>query len=232
LAQYLHHYLSQANKCCQNKNEATGQNVLNQVTMFSKDKLNEYKEKRDFDKTAEPDGKARKKMKNRFVVQQHDASNMHYDFRIEIDGILKSWAVPKGPSTDHTEKRLAMLTEDHPLDYAGFEGTIPEDEYGGGTIIVWDAGTYENLREEKEDKSIEKSFEEGKIEIWLKGKKLTGGYVLIKTSKDGTRWLLKKMDDEEADARRKPLKTEPESVLSGNTIEQMKKQMKSSSSGD
>lgn len=200
--------------------------------MFSKDKLNEYKEKRDFDKTAEPDGKARKKMKYRFVIQQHDASNMHYDFRIEMDGILKSWAVPKGPSTDHKEKRLAMLTEDHPLDYAGFEGTIPEDEYGGGTIIVWDAGTYENLRKEKEDKSIEKSFEEGKIEIWLKGKKLTGGYVLIKTSKDGTRWLLKKMDDEEADARRKPLKTEPESVLSGNTIEQMKKKMKSSSSGD
>lgn len=200
--------------------------------MISKDKLNEYKEKRDFDKTAEPDGKAREKMKNRFVIQQHDASNMHYDFRIEMDGILKSWAVPKGPSTDHKEKRLAMLTEDHPLDYAGFEGTIPEDEYGGGTIIVWDAGTYENLREEKEDKSIEKSYEEGKIEIWLKGKKLTGGYLLIKTGKDGKRWLLKKMDDEEADARRKPLKTEPESVLSGNTIEQMKKKMKSSSSGD
>ena len=196
--------------------------------MFSKDKLNEYKKKRDFDKTAEPDGKARKKMNNRFVIQQHDASNMHYDFRIEMDGILKSWAVPKGPSTDHKEKRLAMLTEDHPLDYAGFEGTIPEDEYGGGTIIVWDAGTYENLRKEKEDKSIEESFEDGKIEIWLKGKKLTGGYVLIKTGKDGKRWLLKKMDDEEADARRKPLKTEPESVLSGNTIEQMKKKMKSS----
>ncbi len=196
--------------------------------MFSKDKLNEYKKKRDFDKTAEPDGKARKKMNNRFVIQQHDASNMHYDFRIEMDGILKSWAVPKGPSTDHKEKRLAMLTEDHPLDYAGFEGTIPEDEYGGGTIIVWDAGTYENLRKEKEGKSIEESFEDGKIEIWLKGKKLTGGYVLIKTGKDGKRWLLKKMDDEEADARRKPLKTEPESVLSGNTIEQMKKKMKSS----
>lgn len=196
--------------------------------MSSKDNLNEYKKKRDFDKTAEPDGKARKKMNNRFVIQQHDASNMHYDFRIEMYGILKSWAVPKGPSTDHKEKRLAMLTEDHPLDYAGFEGTIPEDEYGGGTIIVWDAGTYENLRKEKEDKSIEESFEDGKIEIWLKGKKLTGGYVLIKTGKDGKRWLLKKMDDEAADARRKPLKTEPESVLSGKTIDQMKKKMKSS----
>lgn len=195
--------------------------------MISTDKLNEYKDKRDFDKTAEPDGKARKKMKNRFVIQQHDASNMHFDFRIEIDGVLKSWAVPKGPSTDKKEKRLAMLTEDHPLDYAGFEGTIPEDEYGGGTVIVWDAGTYENLRDEKEEKSMKESFGDGKIEVWLKGKKLTGGYVLINTGKDNKRWLLKKMDDDEADGRRKPVKTEPKSVLSGKTIMQMKKTMKS-----
>lgn len=195
--------------------------------MKSKDKLNEYRDKRDFDKTAEPDGKSGKKMKNRYVIQQHDASNMHYDFRIEIDGVLKSWAVPKGPSTDKNEKRLAMLTEDHPLDYAGFEGTIPEDEYGGGTVIVWDAGTYENLREDKEEKSIQESFDDGKIEVWLKGKKLKGGYVLIKTGKDDQRWLLKKMDDQEADGRRKPLKTEPKSVLSGKTIKEMKKEMKS-----
>lgn len=194
--------------------------------MLSKDQLNEYKDKRDFDKTAEPDGRARKKMNNRFVIQQHDASNMHYDFRIEMDGVLKSWAVPKGPSTDKNEKRLAMLTEDHPLDYAGFEGTIPEDEYGGGTIIVWDAGTYTNMRQEKEGKSLKDSYEEGKIEVWLKGKKLDGGYVLIRTGKDGKRWLLKKMDDEKADARRKPLKTEPESVLSGKTIGEMKNEMK------
>lgn len=166
-------------------------------------------------------------MKNRYVIQQHDASNMHYDFRIEIDGVLKSWAVPKGPSTDKNEKRLAMLTEDHPLDYAGFEGTIPEDEYGGGTVIVWDAGTYENLLDEKEEKSMKESFDDGKIEIWLKGKKLKGGYVLIKTGKDDQRWLLKKMDDEEVDGRRKPLKTEPKSVLSGKTIKEMKKEMKS-----
>lgn len=160
-------------------------------------------------------------MSNRFVIQKHDAENLHYDFRIEIDGVLKSWAVPKGPSTDKKVKRLAILTEDHPLDYADFEGSIPEDEYGGGTVIVWDSGTYTNIRKEKDEISVKKSFEDGKIEISLEGKKLKGGYVLIRTGKNKKRWLLKKMDDEEADARRKPLKTQPESVLSSKTIEEI-----------
>jgi len=162
-------------------------------------------------------------MKKKFVIQKHAASSLHYDFRIEIKGVLKSWAVPKGPSTDNKEKRLAVLTEDHPLDYADFEGTIPEDKYGGGTVSVWDSGTYTNMRREKEGVSIKESFEDGKIEIWLKGKKLKGGYVLIRTDKEKKHWLLKKMDDDEADARRKPLKTQPESVLSGKTIKEIKK---------
>lgn len=200
--------------------------------MGSKDKLKEYKKKRDFDKTIEPKkDSSSKKRKNIFVIQKHDASNLHYDFRIEMDGILKSWAVPKGPSTDKSEKRLALLTEDHPLDYADFEGTVPEDEYGGGTVIVWDYGKYENLRKDKEDLSIAESFKDGKIEINLKGKKLQGGYVLINTGgDDDNKWLLKKMDDGEADARRNPVSSEPESALSGKKIEEIEKEMKEDNS--
>jgi len=200
--------------------------------MGSKDKLKEYKKKRDFDKTVEPGGdNLSKKRKKIFVIQKHKASNLHYDFRIEIDGVLKSWSVPKGPSTDKNEKRLALLTEDHPLDYADFEGVIPEDEYGGGTVIVWDYGKYENLRKDKEDVSMADSFKDGKIEINLKGKKLKGGYVLINTGGDNdNKWLLKKMDDDEADARRNPVSSEPESALSEKRIEEIEKEMKNDSS--
>jgi len=200
--------------------------------MGSKDKLKEYKKKRDFDKTVEPGGdSSSKKRKNIFVIQKHDASNLHYDFRIEIDGVLKSWSVPKGPSTDKNEKRLALLTEDHPLDYADFEGVIPEDEYGGGTVIVWDYGKYENLRKDKEEVSIADSFKDGKIEIYLKGKKRKGGNVLINTGgDDDKRWLLKKMDDDEADARRNPVSSEPESALSGKTVKEMEREIKKDSS--
>ncbi|MFO7935112.1 MAG: DNA polymerase ligase N-terminal domain-containing protein [Bacteroidales bacterium] len=197
---------------------------------YDKDKLSEYKKKRDFKKTTEPSGgKGEGSDQPRFVIQKHDATNLHYDFRLEMDGVLKSWAVPKGPSTDPSEKRFATLTEDHPLEYAGFEGTIPEDEYGGGTVIVWDGGTYRNLREEKDDgMSMQESFDDGKVEVWLEGKKLRGGYVLINTGgkKDNKRWLLKKMKDDEADARRNPVETEPKSILSDKTIEEMEKEMK------
>ncbi len=192
---------------------------------MDKTKLNEYEKKRDFKKTTEPSGgKKKKSNKPRFVIQKHDASNLHYDFRLEIDGVLKSWAIPKGPSTDPSDKRMAVNTEDHPLEYADFEGTIPEDEYGGGTVIVWDGGTYKNLRADKEgdSMSMEASFDDGKVEVWLEGKKLRGGYVLIKTGKN---WLFKKMKDDEADARRNPLSTEPKSILSGKTIEEIRKAM-------
>lgn len=192
------------------------------------EKLNEYKNKRDFKKTTEPSGaKNKSSNKPRFVIQKHDASNLHYDFRLEADGVLKSWAIPKGPSTDPTEKRMAINTEDHPLDYIDFEGTIPEDQYGGGTVIVWDGGTYRNLRAEKKDDglSLSQSFDDGKIEVWLEGKKLKGGYVLIRTGKKGTdKWLLKKMKDDEADARRNPVNTQTKSILSGLTIDEMKKE--------
>ncbi len=176
--------------------------------------LDEYEKRRDFSKTGEPAGGVAESG-NVFVIQKHDASSLHYDFRLQIGGVLKSWAVPKGPSTDPSVKRLAIPTEDHPIDYADFEGTIPEGEYGAGTVIVWDTGTYRNLKE----KSMEETYEDGRISVWLEGEKLKGGYSLVKTGDE--RWLLIKRDDEEADARRNPTSTEPESVLSGKTLEEM-----------
>jgi DNA ligase D-like protein (predicted 3'-phosphoesterase) len=190
----------------------------------------EYKEKRDFSKTDEPKG-ANGKSENHepiFVIQKHDASHLHYDFRIEIDGTLKSWSVPKGPSTDPREKRLAVPTEDHPLDYADFEGLIPEGQYGGGTVLIWDKGTFKNLKKDDKGKpmSLKKSFEEGTVEIYLKGEKLQGGYALIKM-KSGTmkgNWLLIKMEDDKADARRNPINTEKKSVITGRSLEEIKKE--------
>jgi DNA ligase D-like protein (predicted 3'-phosphoesterase) len=192
-----------------------------------KDKLAAYREKRDFRRTPEPSGdEARPEEARRFVIQKHDASTLHYDFRLEVDGVLKSWAVPKGPSTDPGERRLAVPTEDHPLGYVDFEGVIPEGEYGAGPVLVWDTGPYRNLRAEKEEgeaqRTMAESLAEGKVEVWLEGQKLRGGYVLIRTG-DGAdaRWLLIKMKDEEADARRNPTSTEPQSVLSGRTLEEI-----------
>lgn len=195
--------------------------------MNQNEKLKDYFSKRDFKKTSEPKGGERKSSeKPIFVIQKHDASSLHYDFRLEMDGVLKSWAVPKGPSTDPGIKRLALPTEDHPLEYADFEGVIPEDEYGAGPVIVWDTGPYRNMREEKEDgMKMADSYEDGKLEIWLEGQKLGGGYALIRTgSGDDARWLLIKMNDEKADARRNPTSTEPQSVLSGRTLEEVKEE--------
>jgi len=161
-----------------------------------------------------------------FVIQKHKARSLHYDFRLEVDGVLKSWAVPKGPSTDPRQKRLAVPTDDHPLDYAYFEGVIPEGEYGAGTVLVWDAGIYENLKEKDgHEVPMEESIESGHVIARLEGEKLKGGYALIRTGKgDDKRWLLIKMKDEEADARRNPLETQPQSVLTGRTIEEIEKE--------
>jgi len=195
--------------------------------MAKQDPLARYREKRDFRRTQEPSGeKSRRRSGDRpvFVIQKHDASNLHYDLRLEVDGVLKSWAVPKGPSTDPRERRLAMPTEDHPLDYADFEGVIPQDEYGGGTVLVWDIGPYRNLRAEKDDDgaSMADALADGKIEVWLDGQKLQGGYALIRTGKGGdARWMLIKMKDDAADARRNPVSTEPDSVLSGRSLEEV-----------
>jgi DNA ligase D-like protein (predicted 3'-phosphoesterase) len=193
--------------------------------MPDKDSLKTYREKRDFRRTKEPEGGRRGTSdKPIFVIQKHDASNLHYDFRLEVDGVLKSWAVPKGPSTDPSEKRLALPTEDHPLEYADFEGVIPEGEYGAGPVMVWDTGTYRNLRAEKEEDglSMPEAYDEGKVEVWLNGEKIKGGHALVRTGQgQDERWLLIKMDDDEADARRNPTSTEPKSVLSGRTLEEI-----------
>lgn len=194
------------------------------------DLLKKYRDKRDFQRTTEPSGGEEKKISERpiFVIQKHDASHLHYDFRLEVEGVLKSWAVPKGPSTDPHDKRLAVPTEDHPLEYAHFEGMIPKEEYGGGTVLVWDAGTYRNLREEKakEKTSMEQAIEQGKIEVWLEGKKLRGGYALVRSGKPDKsgreRWLLIKKRDEHADEQRNPTMNEPQSILTGLTIEQIR----------
>ena len=152
------------------------------------------------------------------MIQKHAASSLHYDFRVEIDGVLASWAVPKGPSTDPRVKRLAIEVEDHPLDYGGFEGTIGKGLYGAGSVIVWDTGPYENLGEG----SMAEARERGHLSLWLHGQKLRGGYTLQRTGGgDKPRWLLVKRRDDEADARRNPVSTEPESVISGRTVEEV-----------
>ncbi len=197
--------------------------------MTPKDNLTEYRKKRDFRRTREPSGTNEKSGDQPiFVIQKHDASNLHYDFRLEVDGVLKSWAVPKGPSTDPSEKRLALPTEDHPLDYADFEGTIPEDEYGGGTVQVWDRGPYHNLLADKDEPvSMQQAYQNGQLEVDLQGHKISGGYAMIRTG-DGpdARWLMIKMDDDAADARRNPTSTEPKSVLSGRTLDEIAKEAK------
>lgn len=187
--------------------------------------LKQYRKKRDVKKSGEPSGskKSRSGDKPIFVIQKHDASSLHYDFRLEVDGVLKSWAVPKGPSTDPSDKRLAVETEDHPIEYADFEGLIPEGEYGAGTVMVWDRGHFKNLREET---SMAKGFKEGQLEVWLEGEKLRGGYALshFRTEGKQRQWLLIKMRDDEADARRNPVSTENKSVKSGRTMHQIEKE--------
>jgi DNA ligase D-like protein (predicted 3'-phosphoesterase) len=186
--------------------------------------LKEYQEKRDFRRTPEPTGKQpRSSREPIFVVQKHAASHLHYDFRLEVEGVLKSWAIPKGPSTDPKDKRLAVPTEDHPLEYADFEGIIPAGEYGAGTVLVWDTGPYRNLTEKKgEAIPMPQAVAHGHVKVWLEGRKLQGGYALnrFKTGKDEA-WLLVKVDDEAADPRRNPVATEPQSVLTGRTIEEI-----------
>jgi bifunctional non-homologous end joining protein LigD len=189
--------------------------------------LDKYVEKRDFSQTSEPKaGKASEKDSLRFVIQKHDASRLHYDFRLEMEGVLKSWAVPKGPSTDPKNKRLAMMVEDHPYDYRTFEGIIPEGNYGGGTVIVWDEGTYEPIEEIKgkraQEKHLLKQLKDGSLKIKLHGKKLQGEYALVKTSGMGENgWLLIKHKDEFASAN--DITQKDKSVLSGKTIETMEK---------
>lgn len=191
---------------------------------MGKKTLEDYQAKRDFRRTPEPAGQEpRTSPAPIFVVQKHAARHLHYDFRLEVDGVLKSWAIPKGPSTDPKEKRLAVPTEDHPLEYAGFEGVIPAGEYGGGTVMVWDTGPFQNLTEKKGVAiPLAEAVAHGHVKVWLAGHKLKGGYALtrFKTGKDEA-WLLVKAGDEAADPAVDILKTRPESVLSGRSMEEI-----------
>lgn len=190
------------------------------------ERLKEYEQKRDLGASPEPKGNGKKGDGDQpmFVIQKHDARNLHYDLRLEVDGVLASWAVPKGPSTDPKVKRLAIHVEDHPIDYAHFEGVIPEGMYGAGTVLVWDTGPYRNLMAEKDDPlSMEEAIEKGHVEVWLEGEKLKGGYALVKMKGRGeNQWLLVKMADDEADARRNPVSTQPDSVISGASLEEIR----------
>ena len=192
--------------------------------MAPSDDLDQYRQMRDFDASPEPAGGERDPSERPlFVIQEHAASSLHWDFRLEADGVLKSWAVPRGPSTDPDDKRLAVRTEDHPLDYLDFEGHIPDDEYGGGAVIVWDVGPYRNLTttDDGEEKPVATAVEQGHVEVWLEGEKLRGGYRLVHARMGGEEdnWLLQKLDDDGADARRNPTSTQRESVLSGRTVD-------------
>ena len=164
--------------------------------------LAKYKKKRNFSATAEPEGKvARGGKELRFVIQRHAASRLHYDFRLEMEGVLKSWAVPKGPSLNPADKRLAMMVEDHPYDYRTFEGTIPEGNYGAGEVEIWDEGTYEALQKDsrkKDEAILLKELKDGSLKFVLHGKKLKGEFALVKMKSDdeGNAWLLIKHKDE------------------------------------
>jgi len=189
--------------------------------------LKRYKAKRDFSSTPEPKGAARRNASKsrRFVVQLHDASRLHYDFRLEADGMLKSWAVPKGPSLNPADKRLAMHVEDHPLEYRTFEGVIPKGNYGAGEVIVWDAGTYRTIDGSEPGRDIRI----GHITFLLNGKKLRGEFALVKMRSGGSEdnaWLLLKADDEFAN-RRWSADAHPESVKTGRTLKDIARSTRS-----
>src|SRR5436309_10961803 len=196
--------------------------------------LEEYRRKRDFKATPEPAGTAGKaaakkgKAKGKtkalsFVIQKHAASRLHYDFRLEMEGVLRSWAVPKGPSLDPGEKRLAVHVEDHPLDYGGFEGIIPKGQYGGGTVLLWDRGTWTSLEGDPAE-----AYRKGKLKLHLDGEKLHGGWALVRMhgrqgGDNGENWLLIKENDDTARAGSGDaiVQERPESVESGQSLEEI-----------
>ena len=178
--------------------------------------LGKYKAKRDFSKTPEPEG-GDPSDAPRFCVQRHEATRLHYDFRLEMNGVLVSWAIPQGPSFDPAVKRLAVRTEDHPIDYLEFEGVIPKGQYGGGTVILWDLGVYENITEKKgRHFDPMEAVDHGHIKFVLLGEKLQGTFALTRMGKqDEKNWLFVKVNDPYADPQRDPVRDNPQSVKSG-----------------
>ena len=197
---------------------------MTEATDPSSSGLGDYERRRDTAVSGEPTSGSRSRPSWAgdgpvFVVQRHDASSLHFDLRLEIEGVLVSWAVPKGPSVDPREKRLATRTEDHPLDYGGFEGRI-EEGYGAGTVIIWDRGPLTNATmEDGEAVPLRDALARGHLRVTLHGEKLSGDIALThtRTGGDEDAWLLVKVDDAGADRRRRPTSTQPGSVVSGRT---------------
>lgn len=203
------------------------------------ERLEEYRKKRDFEKTPEPAGGTVQPQpaKPRYLIQKHDASRLHYDLRLEIDGVLVSWAIPKGPSLNPKEKRLAARTEDHPLEYGSFEGAIPEGEYGAGTVMLWDEGSWEPdwdwLRQASAKKNTQAAEGErpagmlasGELKFKLHGKKLRGSWVIVRMKprpgEKSESWLLIKHRDEEARDDLDVTEAEPNSAVSGRSLQEI-----------
>jgi bifunctional non-homologous end joining protein LigD len=197
---------------------------LEMTKKSSSSPLGEYRRKRDFTKTAEPEGgRVRAAKKRAFVIQKHAASHLHYDLRLEHDGVMKSWAVPKGPSLDPSVKRLAMQVEDHPIEYNKFEGTIPKGEYGGGTVMLWDRGTYRYGGSDSDpEEGLRRGYEKGDLKFVLDGKRLKGSWVLVRMRRPGKpQWLLIKHRDEHAVPGSDVTAEHQTSVATGRTMEEI-----------
>ena len=194
--------------------------------MSTEGKLAEYRRKRDFGRTAEPrGGKGRRAARLAFVIQKHAARSLHFDLRLELDGVMKSWAVPKGPSLDPSVKRLAMQVEDHPIEYNTFEGTIPEGEYGGGTVMVWDRGTYTYGGDDTDPvEGLRRGYAKGDFKFVLSGKRLRGSWVLVRIRRGAPKkpqWLLIKHRDDQAEEGSDVVADHPTSVATGRTMEEI-----------
>jgi bifunctional non-homologous end joining protein LigD len=203
----------------------------------AREQLTEYQRKRDFAKTAEPSGvespkrkssaRAKSPEKLDFVIQKHAATRLHFDLRLELDGVMKSWAVPKGPAPDPTIKRLAMQVEDHPIEYNTFEGTIPEGQYGGGTVMLWDRGWYEPEKGEGED-GVRDGYKKGDLKVIFHGKRMKGSWVLVRTrgwggggSSGKPSWLLIKHRDEHVESGDALVERHVTSIVTRRTMEQI-----------
>jgi bifunctional non-homologous end joining protein LigD len=196
------------------------------IMASKQEKLAEYRRKRDFTRTAEPRGaRATRTKKLAFVIQKHAASSLHFDLRLELDGVMKSWAVPKGPSLDPSLKRLAMQVEDHPIEYNVFEGTIPQGEYGGGTVMVWDEGTYEYGGSDPDPiEGLRRGYEKGDFKFVLNGKRLKGSWVLVRTRRGDPKraqWLLIKHRDDAAEPGSDIVADATTSAATGRTMEEI-----------
>jgi len=195
----------------------------------AKEQLAEYHRKRDFSRTEEPAGGAEKKKtkasKLEFVIQKHAATRLHFDLRLELDGVMKSWAVPRGPSPDPMDKRLAVEVEDHPMEYNKFEGTIPKGEYGGGTVMIWDRGWYEPEEKGGGDEALRAGIRKGDLKVIFHGKRIKGAYVLVRTrgygDGDKPSWLLIKHRDKFAESGGELVETHITSVVSDRTMDEI-----------